>query len=307
MALVKCRDCDNMVSTSATACPKCGAPMRKPVWPIVAVVAALAVGAAGGALLNGTGNEPPGAPEAASATPAQGPGEAALPVAAEPAAGAVAASAAPVEPAAAETLPRTPWEYSEKPDGMSDRPVKGAAIRSRNTIQFGFPYQGEQRAMLMLRLHPRWGRDAYLSIERGQFLCRTDDCTLRVRFDDGPAQAFSATEPADNSSNLLFFSNYSRFVGALKKSKTVAIEAQFYQEGARVFTFDTAGLVWDDVPAARPVAAPSASKTMSAKVQSVCGERADAESKAECERAVAACMEDGAGEASMNRCIAAIE
>ena len=37
MALIKCKECDEAVSTAATACPHCGAPQQQPVPPLLPV------------------------------------------------------------------------------------------------------------------------------------------------------------------------------------------------------------------------------------------------------------------------------
>ena len=115
---------------------------------------------------------------------------------------------------------------------------------STNSFQFKWPYNGSQNAALHLRHHPRWGKDVFLSFERGQFNCRLDDCRVMVRFDDGKPMAFSAVEPDDHSTTVLFISDYDRFVGALRKAKKVAIEASVYQNGNPVFEFNVAGLEW---------------------------------------------------------------
>lgn len=136
------------------------------------------------------------------------------------------------------------WIYDESPDKMGRGTVKTATIRSLNEIEFGFPYQGRQRMTLMLRVHPKYGKNVILSIERGQFLCRIDGCAASVRFDQGKPETYSASEPADNSTTYLFIGNYDRFLTGLRKSKKVSVEAQFYQEGSPVFEFDTSGLEW---------------------------------------------------------------
>lgn len=55
---------------------------------------------------------------------------------------------------------------------------------------------------------------------------------------------FSAAEPADHSTTVLFLRNYDRFVTNLRKANSVSIEAQFFQQGTRVFHFNVSGLKW---------------------------------------------------------------
>jgi hypothetical protein len=114
-----------------------------------------------------------------------------------------------------------------------------ARVLSTNTVNFGFPYRGEQRGALTLRTHPRFGRDIIFSIEKGQILCRSfDGCTVLVRFDDEPAAKYSAIGPADNSTEHIFVRNYNRFVEKMLKAKRVRIAVDIYQEGTPVFEFD---------------------------------------------------------------------
>ncbi len=137
-----------------------------------------------------------------------------------------------------------------------------ASITSSNEVQFGFPYGGRQHAWLHIRKHPRYGRDVILTIERSQFICRIGGCSVLVRFDDGQTARYSASEPADHSNNTLFITPFGRFTSNLAKAKRLRIEAQFYQEGARVLEFDVSGFRADDfLPKPKPKpTAPVASK-----------------------------------------------
>lgn len=137
------------------------------------------------------------------------------------------------------------WRYDTYNDEMTQKAVRTAKVDSTNTLSFGFPYTGSQRATLELRKHPRWGSDVILKIERGQFLCSTyNGCSVNVRFGSGKPQRFSAAEPSDNSTTYLFISDYNRFVSQLRKVDKVVIEANFYQEGSRPMTFSTSDLDW---------------------------------------------------------------
>ena len=134
------------------------------------------------------------------------------------------------------------WIYSQSPDPMGKGTTYTAMIQSTNTVTFDFPYGGSQHAKLILRTHPRHGKDVLLRLERGQFLCTSyDGCSVLVRFDDGEARRFSAAPPSDNSTETLFIQNYSRFVAGMLKARRVRISAEVYQEGSPVFDFDVSG------------------------------------------------------------------
>lgn len=117
-----------------------------------------------------------------------------------------------------------------------------AFVQSTNSVEFDFPYAGEQNAILALRTHPRHGKDVMFKIERGQILCRSyEDCTILVRFDEKEAQRYSAIGAADNSTETIFIRNYSRFVSAMMKAKNVRIAVPVYQQGEPMFEFNVEG------------------------------------------------------------------
>lgn len=135
--------------------------------------------------------------------------------------------------------PISAWSTSDYKDAMSSKTVYQVNTYSTNTLNFKFPYHGEQNARLSVRKHPRWGTDVSVNIRKGQLLCGYPTCSVKVRFDEGPAQTFSAIGPDDNSSEHLFIQGTDRFISQLKKSKVVQIEMTVYQEGAPVVKFDT--------------------------------------------------------------------
>jgi hypothetical protein len=135
-----------------------------------------------------------------------------------------------------------PWTYRTSTDPMGRGKVITARVLSSSTITFGSPYGGAQRATLTLRSHPEWGKDVILSIQRGQFLCRRDECGVLVRFDNGKPESYDAVESADHSTETIFLRDYDYFVRRLLKAKRLRIEAIFYQEGRRILEFDVSGL-----------------------------------------------------------------
>lgn len=136
----------------------------------------------------------------------------------------------------------TPWIYSSEPDPMSKGIVYLAMIKSSNVFEFSSPYDGPQKATLIIRRHPRWGNNVILQIERGQLLVRSyEDMSARVRFDDGNPQGFAALGAEDNSTENAFLSPYSRFVDKLSKANRVRISLPIYQEGSPVFEFSVKG------------------------------------------------------------------
>jgi hypothetical protein len=86
--------------------------------------------------------------------------------------------------------------------------------------------------------------DAYLVIHNGQFHCGIDRCKISVKFDEGPIEVYAVSEPQDGGSDTLFVMASRSFLTKLKASKKAIIEANFYQDGPKQFTFNTANLHW---------------------------------------------------------------
>lgn len=162
-------------------------------------------------------------------------------------------------------VPPSSWTVSHSTDAMADGGVTNACAESVNDVAQSFPYKTAPM-LLCLRKHPRYGQDVTIRLlGGGQFLCTSyDGCTVRVRFDDGAAQAFSAAEPADHSSDVLFISNDARFIAALKRSKRVTIEASLFQQGAPSAAFENTGLDWPPGSAAAAAARAEAAKARTA-------------------------------------------
>jgi hypothetical protein len=136
------------------------------------------------------------------------------------------------------------WNYRTYRDDLTGKLIESAEVRSTNTVNFDFPYQGPQRAMLMLRRHPQYGLDVILFVERGQFLCSIDDCLVSAVFDDGSVELFTALEPADHSTTSLFIRYETRFIERLRRSEKARISASFFQQGAPTFEFNVGNLEW---------------------------------------------------------------
>lgn len=228
--MTKCKECGTEISTTADACPKCGARQVRTSGCAKVVLAVLGffvfvtiVGTC--SRDNSTGS----ASDTSSTAPTTSPSTVATP-----------ASTVPTPPPA--PVIGAQWNYSHDADPMGNGTTHFAQVLSSNTVTFDSPYDGPQHGLLTLRTHPRHGKDVILAIERGQILCRSyEDCNILVRFDDGKAATYSAVGPADNSTESVFIRNYPRFVAGMLKAKRVRISVEIYQEGSPVFEFDVTG------------------------------------------------------------------
>lgn len=134
------------------------------------------------------------------------------------------------------------WRYRVDADPMTSKKARYASIDSENTLNFDFPYQGEQHGTLILRDHPIHGRDVMITIDKGQILCQSyEDCTVRVRFDEGSPQSWNAAGSADNRSTVIFLRNEGGFIQRLRAAKVVRIQIPIYQEGEPMLEFHVSG------------------------------------------------------------------
>jgi len=271
MALAKCKECGRDIAKSASACPGCGAPRKRTgigVKIILGFMAFMVIMSVIGNISDKVSKRNEDAHQGklrelteqrlarendrlASLTPEQRKIEEdrqAAEAAKKAAAQAEVAKRREEERVLAEQQTARAqgliWNYQDYDDTLTGKKILTAWVKSQNTISLDFPYQGAQRAQLQLRKHPKYGMDVFLQIERGQFVCGIDDCTVSVRFDDGGVQQFAVTEPSDHSTETLFIQNYSRFVSQVRKAKKIVISATMYQEGERAFEFDVSGLDW---------------------------------------------------------------
>ncbi len=205
MALVKCKECGNEMSTTAAACPKCGAKRKKPVGIVgVVVVAALAFFVY--KMFSG----------ASEITEAR--------------------AAASVQEAAA-------WSYRDTTDAGSGAKGKAASISAAKQLSLKFPYQGPNQPVLTIRKQGA-STDVLVSIAKGQIICPPLSCKVGVRFDDGKVEQFTGTMPTDHSSTTIFLAPEKKLIEKIKKAKTTTVVLTIFQEGDNALEFKTADLTW---------------------------------------------------------------
>jgi hypothetical protein len=195
---------------------------------------------AGTVLKNGVCEVAPVAPATAAATPIVVPVDASIGFS-------DAAPAAPPEH----------WTYSEKVDQMRNGHVKFAQTVSTNEAQFGPPYNGGSKMAIIIRRGDRAsgvGFESFAAIDRGQYHCGIDGCAVAIKFDDAPVETWPMHE--GTNSQGIFFTSTPRLVSKLKSAKSVVVEAEFFREGKRQFTFDVSGLEFETPATPLPPAKP---------------------------------------------------
>ena len=245
MALVKCKECGSEISNKAAACPKCGAKVRRTsgcAWLFLILLGLLIVPPMLTGF-NGARDRAEGRTTRVSSTTTSTPTPKA---ASSPNATPVVSTitdpwaSLPSDTAAAATPAN--WSYEHSDYKMGKGRVHQAITDSTNTVNFGFPYAGSQRGTLLLRTHPKSGRDVILSIERGQFLVRGyEDSRALVRFDDGEPVSYAIVGAEDHSTETVFFRDYQGFVDRMLKAKRVRVSVPVYRQGSPVFEFEVSG------------------------------------------------------------------
>ena len=134
------------------------------------------------------------------------------------------------------------WYYHTWKDDATGKNYKVASVESENRINLDFPYSEKQHAHLKLRKHPRWGFDAYLSIDQGQILCDSySNTTVIARADNGPIKSYRCGSPADHSSDTVFIKDFQGLETQIKGANKMYVTVSIYQEGSRTFEFKVKG------------------------------------------------------------------
>lgn len=240
MALIKCKECGANVSSKAENCPSCGIKLasknggRSFVFAVVIFVSIV--------LLWLQNDESKKAIDSKANTDKT----AETITAGQPKEAVNNEAALPPESEMEKQLEGKAWIYLNRMDQMTDTPEYTAAILSKNTVNFKWPYSGEQRARLILRTAPKTGKDVIFQIDKGQFLCPPGSgCKVDVRFDDGSVITYEANPPGDYKKTTIFISGYEGFIDKLMKAKTVRLSTNIYQESNPVFVFDVQGFNHD--------------------------------------------------------------
>ena len=135
----------------------------------------------------------------------------------------------------------TTWQYMTETDDLTDKDLKGAGVKSINEAYFEFPYNGGSTLTLLLR---RRGisTDAMLIISKGQFMCGTEGCPIKFRFDDGPVKTLRAGISRSGKTDVVFIGDARVLLQPLQTAHRVRVSANFYNEGYETFEFQPGSL-----------------------------------------------------------------
>jgi hypothetical protein len=158
------------------------------------------------------------------------------------------------------------WKFHEKTDSFTNRKIQFATLKSLNTLELPFPYQGPQHAYL--RIYPMGISDGSvrysisLILERGQFICvprpYVHVCAVNFKYDSHLFKQVAARRTSDGSTSILELGldPYSNVNGPgciaveFERHKSLAIQAEFFQAGLRTMEFNIEGL--NNLPVQQP-------------------------------------------------------
>lgn len=84
----------------------------------------------------------------------------------------------------------------------------------------------------------------FISVNKGQFLCHSNNCSISVKFDSGKVLRFRCSDPSIGIPSALYIREEKRFMDLLSRSERMTIEAMFYHDGPRQFKFLIPPLEW---------------------------------------------------------------
>lgn len=137
---------------------------------------------------------------------------------------------------------KSKWKYSHSINEMDNVRTDFAELDAENKLEFEFPYNGGSTFTFVVR-KTNGKYTLLLIVDKGQFMSNVlGDERLRIKFDDGETFQWNYTDTNDGRSNIIFPTYTDEFLTALKKSKSMLIEAPFAFAGRQVVRFKTENL-----------------------------------------------------------------
>ncbi len=219
MAIKPCKECGAPVSDKATACPMCGAKVKKMslflkivLWFFLIMIFFAVIGKIA---------EP-------NKTVKQGN--------TQDSAQASNGTSEPVKP--------ENWFNNVSKDEMRGTETRSTRTISINQADFEFPYNGGSNLILTVR-NGKSGTDLIINITKGQFICSSfDGCKVNFKFDNGNIQSVTMVGTDTHDTDVLFVQSEAttkKLIEKLKVSKKLIVEPSFFQEGTKQFTFNVEG------------------------------------------------------------------
>lgn len=136
------------------------------------------------------------------------------------------------------------WLYEKFVDKLRKKTTYIAKLRSRNSVDLGYPYEDDVRLTLEIRGTSHDGSIVFHTND-GLLSC-LDRCRALVRFDDDKIRNLDF-KPFDHDFDAMALSTSQQqwFFNKLKSSSKIYIELSYYKKGVRQFEFDSGNLIWN--------------------------------------------------------------
>ena len=136
------------------------------------------------------------------------------------------------------------WLYEKFVDKLRKKTIYIAKLRSRNSVDLGYPYEDDVRLTLEIRGTSQDGSIVFHTSD-GLLSC-LDRCRALVRFDDDKIRSLDF-KPFDHDFDAMALSTSQQrwFFNKLKSSSKIYIELSYYKKGVRQFEFDSGNLIWN--------------------------------------------------------------
>jgi hypothetical protein len=138
------------------------------------------------------------------------------------------------------------WKYEVSEDAMREIKVDYAVLRSSNSVNFDFPYNGGSTLDIVVRKKNGKLDAVMFIVSKGQFSCGFDGCEGAIRYvidgKKGSVDTLHLANAESGKSEVLFAQHSSFVFQQLKRADSLLVELPFYQYSGIQFEFDTKGL-----------------------------------------------------------------
>ncbi|WP_369769270.1 hypothetical protein [Flavobacterium sp. WC2416] len=135
------------------------------------------------------------------------------------------------------------WKYDTIENKMTSVKDIFCTIQSSESLDLKAPYDGVNYGTLTVR-KMNGKTSIIISIMKGQISGGYENEYFKARFDDQKQITFSYLGPADNSTEVIFVENKSKFLKLLRNSKKVLVQIPLYQNGNQILEFNTENLIF---------------------------------------------------------------
>ncbi|NKG34789.1 hypothetical protein [Acinetobacter junii] len=133
------------------------------------------------------------------------------------------------------------WHIVSHFNEEQEKLTRWASLRSENNVELDSQSEEKNRLQLDIRDSRTNKPQIFLTIDRGQFDCAGNLCSITVKFENNPSQhfTFSRYEPQVNGGVVLILSeNPEIFLENVRKNNNLSIGIPFYKIGIHQFEFN---------------------------------------------------------------------